>query len=321
MITFKFLGTSAGIPTKNRNTTGLALQFAQSRNWILVDCGEGTQRQMMQAKLSLAKISHIFITHLHGDHIFGLPGLLSSRSLLDCRAPLNIIGPVGIKNFLQHALAGSYTQLDFPIYYLEVDKNWGGLTCDGFEVNVIELCHNVPSFAFHWQQVSVEPVLDHARIKNLQIPLNEVYSRLKAKQNLILPDGKSLKYSDLIIGQPHPLSFIAGGDNANPAKLSKHLSEVDLLIHEATFLEQDMHKLREERAHSTAESVARIAEQASCPNLILTHFSPRYHVSEKDSESFLKAVEEHYKGHCYLAKDFDTFLLSKKHGLQLLERA
>ena len=157
-----FLGTSAGKPTKERNVSALALEFDQESKWYLFDCGEGTQRQIMQSRLSTGKLDSIFITHLHGDHYYGLPGLLSTKKLDMALNPLTVYGPQGIKKFLDCALDVSEKHLKYTLNIIEY-KPQEELAFDKFSLKILPLIHSKESVAFYIKENDISNRLDEKK--------------------------------------------------------------------------------------------------------------------------------------------------------------
>src|SRR5690606_30784469 len=143
-----FLGTSAGTPTRSRNVTGLALRHGGPRRWYLVDCGEGTQRQLLRTPYTLHQLRAIFITHVHGDHCLGLPGLLASASMGRRSEPLTLVAPVALRAFIETALRATSTALNFPLHFVESDASDFYWEDDAFAVTTVALSHRVPCTAF-----------------------------------------------------------------------------------------------------------------------------------------------------------------------------
>ncbi|MCS6776347.1 MAG: ribonuclease Z [Chloroherpetonaceae bacterium] len=271
-----FLGTSAGAPTRHRNVTAVALQLPQRSSCWLFDCGEGTQHQFLRAPhLRLSQIEKVFITHMHGDHLFGLPGLLATRSMQSgCETPVTVFGPEGVGAFVRHALELSGSQLQYPLEVRTVDE---GVVCEDTQVRVTcaLLTHRVPSWGYAVEEHIQPGRFDVERARALGIPEGPLYGRLKSGETITLPDGRIVRGTDLT-GPPRPgrKIVICGDTIFSPASV-RLARGADLLVHEATHLEEDL-PLARRALHSTARMAAEVARQAGVRRLYLTHFSARY---------------------------------------------
>lgn len=281
-----FLGTSAGSPSLTRGMSGLGLSFVGLGAWWLFDCGEGTQHQVMRSPLRLSQLQQIYITHLHGDHLFGLPGLLASRSSAqDVTSPLTLFGPPGLEDWLRSTLRVTGTGLKYP---LSVQTTAEGVLFEDDIRQVVcrRLDHRMPSVGFAVHEKPGPGAFDIEQARRLGIPAGPVYGRLKAGETVTLDDGRRIDGRTLV-GPPRPgrTVVICGDTGATPATVELARG-ADVLVHEATFLEDQA-----ERAalvgHSTASGAARAARAAGVETLILTHFSPRY---ESEGESRLPAL-------------------------------
>ena len=313
MIEMQFLGTSAGIPSKSRNVTGLVLRLLPLKDQILVDCGEASQHQLMRSSFSITRIKHIFITHMHGDHTLGLPGLLASRSLLGSLEPVSVTGPVGIKKFLQDSLEATFCNLDFDLVFHEI-KDGEQLESEipGFKVSSVRLNHNIPSYAYRFEQLKPHRTFLVEKAKSLGIPEGPIYKELQQGKRITLDDGRSYNGEDFLTEPKKPLVLIVGGDNVDPKLIYPVLKQADVFVHEATYTQGDFEKLPRKLLHSTVEQVAKIAEEAKVRNLVLTHFSPRYHEPSLDSFTQIKNLaKEHFSGQLFLADDLAKFELGK----------
>ncbi|NUF27056.1 ribonuclease Z [Gilliamella sp. ESL0254] len=252
-----FLGTSAGSPTTERNVSSMVLDLRQERGKLwLFDCGETTQMQMQKAKCSLAKLEIIFLTHLHGDHVFGLPGVLTSRSLMQNQSPLTLIAPKGIKQLVETVIEISYSWLTYPLNIIELEENGIVFEDNQFQVEAKLLQHRVPCFGYRIIEKDLPAQLDIDKLKQANIQAGSYYSDLKK--------GKKLA----ILGDTIPCQ--ASIELAN---------DVDLLVHEAT-QENALKDKALERGHSTTIHAATIAKQANAKRLIMTHISPRYSLND-----------------------------------------
>lgn len=269
-----FLGTCAGAPSLQRNVTSIALTFSPKGETWLFDCGEATQHQFMRTELKPGRLEKIFITHLHGDHIFGLPGILTSRSMSSIVTPLTIYGPKGLKTFIDTALSISGSWVDFPLEIIEVEP---GIIEENNEFRVIAqpLNHVIPCFGYRIEQRDRPGKLDELLLKADNIPAGAWLQQLKKGKNIRLPDGREI-IAERYLGPSKKGKVVTIlGDTApcdNAILLAEH---ADILVHEAT-LEAAMAEKANGRGHSTTAQAASIAHQAKVGKLIATHFSSRY---------------------------------------------
>lgn len=269
-----FLGTGAGKPSLTRNVAGIAVKMPQPRKDVwLFDCGEGTQHQVLRSPFNLRKISRIFITHLHGDHIFGLPGLLATRSFGAGEKPLTVYGPAGIKKFLSTAIRLSMTRLSYPLTVEEISL--GELEVQDWRIKVGLLEHGVPSYGYRLEEPARRGRLKAEKLKELEIPPGPIYGRLKRGDTVVLEDGRVLVGKDFVGPLRKGRHVVILGDTRYSQAAVELARNADLLVHEATFA-----KALTERAykyyHSTTAQAARIAKEAGVRELVLTHFSSRY---------------------------------------------
>ncbi len=306
-----FLGTSSGVPTKTRNVTALGIIESVGNAWYLVDCGEGTQHQILQTNLSLNSLEAILITHVHGDHCYGLPGLLASAGMSGRKKPLKIIAPKGIKEWFQSTQ--QHTQLFLP-FDLEFIESTDGLkhAFHQFSISLVALSHRVESYAYVFTERNVQANLDVDKLKALGIPQGPLWGQLKQGKSIEF-DGTLLHGTDFVKHENKARKVIVCGDNDSPDLLIDACDQCDVLVHEATYTEEEAEKAGKV-GHSYAKQVAKFSEENSVPNLILTHFSPRYQSSPDRTPSMLDLKKEaltEYSGHLHLAEDFQVFQLDK----------
>ncbi|OFG42976.1 ribonuclease Z [Listeria monocytogenes] len=270
-----FLGTGAGVPSRGRNVTSIALSMLNERNTIwLFDCGEATQHQIMRSQIKLSKLEKIFITHLHGDHIFGLPGLLSSRSFQGGESDLTIYGPVGITEYVETSLRLSGTRLTYKIIFNEIEP---GLIFDDkmFSITVDELDHGLRSFGYRIVEKDKPGALNADKLIDDGVEPGPIFQKIKKGETVILADGSVINGKDYIDEpQKGKIISIFGDTKATASELELALN-ADVLVHEATF-EGDKEKLAGEYMHSTTLQAASLAKKANVKKLILTHISSRY---------------------------------------------
>jgi len=269
-----FLGTSAGAPTRYRNVAGLAVQYR--RDWDLFDCGEATQHQVLRAGLSLAGLRNIFISHLHGDHVFGLFGLLSSRALAGGAGEVRVFGPLGLRDLIRSVCDATSTHLG-AISVTEVDERGTPSGSLPDSVVALPLDHRVQSLAWLIQLDAPPPKLDGDMLRGLGLAPGPEWGRLQRGEAVRTPEGRVIRPEEVLAPAAPGARVVIAGDNRDPEGLLARSGAIDLLVHEATFVEADVERLGGDRGHSTAGSVARAAATAGIPNLILTHFSPRHH--------------------------------------------
>lgn len=272
----EFLGTGAGSPSKQRNVTSVALRLLEELNQVwLFDAGEATQHQILRTTIRPRKISKIFITHLHGDHIFGLPGLLSSRSFQGGNEPLTIYGPVGIKRFVLTALQVSESRLSYPLHFVEIDHDQVLFDQNGFKVTTMHLDHKIACYGYRIEEADHPGELLVDKLKADQVPSGPLYGQLKAGKKVTLPDGRTIDGHDYI-GQPQPGRIVAiMGDTRQTQNAITLAQNADVLVHESTFAKNEA-KMAHSYYHSTSQQAAEVAKAAHAKRLLLTHISARY---------------------------------------------
>lgn len=313
---FTFLGTSAGTPTKSRNVSGLALSFDQRAEWYLFDCGEGTQHRLLHLKLSLARLRRIFLSHLHGDHCFGLFGLLGSRSIQGATTPVTVYGPRGIRELTDtvYRITGQFSSFDLDIQ--EIETAGPVFESPHETVEAVALSHEVPCFAFVVREKSRPGRFRVQQAKALGIPEGPVFGRLKKGETVILENGRKIDGRTLVDPPVPGHTAVIAGDNDQPELLIPGLQNASVLIHEATYTDAVFQTIDRDVRHSTAKRVAQIAEAARLPNLILTHFSPRYlspcsSTAAPTLEDICREAATFYPGRLFLAEDLATFTLNR----------
>lgn len=306
-----FLGTSAGKPTKDRNISALALEFDQDNKWYLFDCGEGTQHQIMHTKLHIGKLDTIFITHMHGDHYYGLPGLLSTKKLDVALNPLTIYGPKGIKKFLECALDITEANLGYTLniteYICEEE-----FVFDKFSLKVLPLVHSKESSAFYIKENDIIDRLDEEKLRKAGLKPSPIYGELKMGKSIIF-EGKELNPNEFMMDLIPGRSLIIAGDNSKPDILGKYLQALDLLVHECTFTQDVYDDLAKKVLHTTAKELGIVAQKEDVKNMIANHISPRY---KKNSALLVDTIYDeircNYKGKLFIANDFDVYYLSRE---------
>lgn len=309
-----FLGTSSGVPTRTRNVSGLALKRQDSKSWILVDCGEGTQHQLLHTKLSLKNLKTICITHVHGDHCYGLPGLLATTAMTGRTEALTIIAPKGIEEFVRSTFDLTDTHLNYSIDFVSVESLDSFNDDQKFNIEAIELSHRVRSFAYSFTEQIRSRKLDANKLESLGIERGPLWGQLQSGQSIILESGKEIQAEDCYLPVEKARKIIIGGDNDTPELLEQAAKDADLLVHESTYTSVVSENVGPGPQHSCAKRVAQFAEQSGVKNLILTHFSARYQPDSDKTDSIDEVENEakqHFKGNLWLANDLDVFRLNK----------
>ncbi|HEY2778574.1 MAG TPA: ribonuclease Z [Gaiellaceae bacterium] len=266
-----FLGTSASAPTAGRAPTALLVRRGGDR--LLFDCAEGTQRQLMRSSLGLPDLDEIFLTHYHADHTLGLPGLLKTFALRGREVPLTVYGPPGLRE-LFNDLRRIFGKVTYPLETIEV-RPGEALERDGYRILVFPVHHGVSAVGYAVDEPDRPGEFDAAAADALGIPFGPERGALQRGESVTLPDERVVTPDTVIGASRRGRRVVITGDTA-PVETVRVLAEgADVLVHEATFSE-DEHERAEETLHSTARQAAEIAAAAGVRLLALTHFSPRY---------------------------------------------
>lgn len=308
MLHFTFLGTSSGVPTLTRNVSALAIRNSKNKDWILVDAGEGTQHRIQQAKLSLQNLVAICITHVHGDHCYGLVGLLASAGMNARTAPLTIIAPKEIQQWIEVTTQLTDLHLPYPLNFTDVNEATQiQQITDELSIQAHRLSHRVPSFAFSIIVQYTQKKLDTQALIQLGVAKGKVWGDLQQGLDVQFNE-QTLKAADFTQTQTQRVQAIVGGDNDHPELLAQACQDAQLLIHESTYTQAVLDKVGSGPMHSSAKIVAEFAQQQGLINLILTHFSPR-HQDSAGQQAIADEVHQYYQGNFYLADDFDQFAI------------
>jgi ribonuclease Z len=306
-----FLGTSAGAPTRKRNVTSIALQLDQQSCLWLFDCGEGTQHQFLRSPLRLSQLERIFITHLHGDHLFGLVGLLASRSLQDgIESPVTLYGPEGIVEYVRACLDVGRTRLQFPLH-IEVVR--AGVVCETETTQVLcaPMQHGIPAFGYAVQERVQTGRFDVDQARALGVPEGPLFGRLKKGEQVALEDGRVIDGRTLVGGDRPGRRFVFCGDTTFTPNAIQLAQDADMLVHEATYIDADR-PLALRANHSTSLMAAEVARRARAQMLVLTHFSARYEAEGSVGLPALLAEAQAVFPNTYLAHDFWTHSIPRR---------
>ncbi len=292
-----FLGTSAGVPTRERGLAAVALRLDDGRLW-LVDCGEGTQLRLLASDLHPARLERVLLTHLHGDHCFGLPGLLASLGLWGRRDPVEVVGPRGLREWIETTLRLSATRLAFPLALRELAPDGGQFeTPNGVSVEARPLVHRVVSYAYVLREATRRGHLDVARAAELGVSPGPPLGRLARGEPVTTPSGRRVR-PDEVLGPERPgRTVVVCGDSTDSSALHDLAPGCDLLVHECTYDASREPQARRWQ-HSTTADVAALATVLRPRCLALTHISGRYTVAgaDCDAEALRKEVEERCAG-------------------------
>ena len=274
-----FLGTSSGVPTRARNVSSMALRLPQKSELWLFDCGEGTQHQFLRSDLKQSQIKKIFITHMHGDHIYGLPGLLASLGLSGNSSGIEIYGPSGLEDYINGVLQSSYSKVSYPLQFHSIEeaayKQKVFLDVNNLEVTCIPLKHRIPAFAYRVDQKPKPGRFNLALAQKLKIPPGPIYAALQRGERLKLSNGQIVNGKDFCGPERAGTSMVYCTDTVFTENAIEIAKGADLLVHEATFAHQDV-EMAIQRGHSTSTMAAQTAREADVGQLVLTHLSPRY---------------------------------------------
>jgi ribonuclease Z len=290
-----FLGTGGSWPTVKRNVSAVAVK--RGSEVILFDCGEGTQRQFQLSNLSYMQISKIFITHFHGDHFLGLPGLIQTMQLNDRDRPLHLYGPKGMDELINQLLTLGYFRPSYRIITHEISDG-EEIKFEGYSVTALKISHNVPSLAYRINEFPRAGKFNKPKALKMGIPEGPLFSKLQKGQTITLPNGEKVT-PDMILGPSRKgRTIVISGDTKPCEQMIGFSEDADILIHEGTF-DSKLQDIAKEYGHTTAAQAAEIAKKARVEKLYLVHISPRYldfHVLEDEARSVFP--------HSYVPKDF-----------------
>lgn len=289
------------MPSKQRNVTSVALNLLAERGvYWLFDCGEGTQQQILNSPVKLGRSEKLFITHLHGDHIYGIPGLLTSRSYQGGDTPFTVYGPRGIRSFIENSLAVSDAHLGYSISIVEIEVEGILFNDNGFQVEAVRLEHRVECFGYRIVEEDQPGKLLTDKLEALGIKSGPVYGELKRGKTVQLEDGRIIDGADYVGPSIPGRKVVILGDTKYCKGAVYLAQDADVLVHEATFA-MDRQELAAAYDHATSVDAARTAQEAGAKVLIMTHISSRYPNEEAD-QLLHEAKRIHERS--YMARDF-----------------
>lgn len=294
------LGSSSATPTANRHPSSFLLRSDRMRSLMLIDCGEGTQAQLRRYGVCMQKISHIFISHLHGDHFFGLVGFLFSQSLLGRKAPLHIYAHKPLEKIIKMMLQVDQTVLQYPLEFHSI-KSGSHIIFDDekIQVKAFPLVHSVPTHGFLFKEKGAPFVIKKSFVQEHKLAKEQV-DRIKHGADYVDENGQSYKNRDIAEKERNLRSFAYCSDTAYCPAIANKFKGVHLLYHEATFM-ADMEKAATDKLHSTTLQAADIAVKAKVESLLIGHFSARY----KDLRPLLEEAKSVFS-HTLLAIEGNT---------------
>lgn len=308
----QFLGTCSGAPTSQRNVSAVALSESKGKAWYLIDCGEATQHQLLRSHHTLNTLEAVFLTHMHGDHCYGLPGLLATAGFNGRTKPLKIVAPEGAKEWLTLTAKICHLHLPYELEFIPSEtmhlQEFGQ-----FNVSTVTLSHRIESYGFVFLERDAQRILDKQKLVKNGVPQGPLWGKLQAGEDVVHEEQlyTAAQYNSL---SGKPRKVIICGDNDQPDLLESVCTDCDLLVHESTFTE-DLAEQAKSVGHTFAREIAGFAEKVGVPNLILTHLSARYGTTD----AIHKEAGDAYSGNVHVANDFDRFKLNTNSVLELLD--
>lgn len=270
----QIIGCGSALPTSLRGPSAQIVNIHSKL--FLLDCGEGTQLRLRQHKIKMQQIQHIFISHLHGDHFFGLVGLLSTMHLLGREKPLNIFAPKGLRKIIEDQFKIAGTILKYELTFIDLEDGIQNILCDEekFQIFSFPLEHKIPTWGFLFKEKQIRAKLKKSFV-NKQRPDVDSIKKIINGGDYVNENGEVFKHKLITTPARNPQSYAYCSDTKYTENIIAHIKSVDILYHEASF-GNDLAKQAEQRAHSTAEQAATIAVKAKVGQLIIGHFSARY---------------------------------------------
>jgi ribonuclease Z len=289
-----FLGTSGSWPTPKRNVSAIAVK--RGPEIVLFDCGEGTQRQFMQSRLSFMQVSRVFLSHFHGDHFLGLPGMIQSMSMNGREPPLDVYGPRGVEQLVGDLLSLGYFTPGFAVRAKELPPG-GQIDCGEYVVKGFEAVHTVPALTFVLEEKPRPGKFSTARAEALGVPAGPLYSRLQEGESVRVGD-RTIRSEDVLGPPRRGRKIVYTGDTMPHEDLVEVAHHADVLIHDATS-DAALEEKANRYGHSSSRQAAAVAKEAEVGLLVLTHLSPRY----EDPTTVLEDARKVF-GNVRVAEDF-----------------
>lgn len=306
MFKVHILGTSSATPAFHRHPSAQVVSY--NDRYYLIDCGEGTQMQLQKYRIKFSRLDAIFISHLHGDHILGIPGLLSTLNIFERTRPLPIYAPAGLKGIIETVFALSETYLRYELQFHPLEETEVGSVLfenDRLQITTLPLNHRTFCRGFLFKEINKRRKFNFFKAKEAEIP-NEYFHLIKQETDVTLLDGRTLRADDFLFPADPTLSYAYCSDTAYNEELLPYLEGIQVLYHEATFLE-NLKKRAKETQHSTALEAATIAQKAKVKLLIIGHYSARYkdlHPLLEEASSVFEQTSLAIEGKVYDLKEF-----------------
>ena len=284
MLALTILGNNSAVPAFGRNPTSQVLQTQE--DFFLIDCGEATQLQMSKYKIRRSKISHIFISHMHGDHYFGLIGLLTSMSLLSRTQDIHLHAPAVLEEIIDLQLKAAKTTLCYKVHFHPLDKEGIIANTNKISVECFKVKHRIDCWGFLFREIKKPRSIDIERAKAYEIPA-AFYEQLQRGEDYTTKGGTIIPNEEVTTATAKARSYAYCADTIYDESLAEKVKAVDLVYHETTYL-KDQHVRAAERFHSTTAQAAEIAKKAGVGKLLIGHFSSKY----ESLDEFLREAKE-----------------------------
>lgn len=298
MLVLTILGNNSAIPAFGRHPTAQVLQT--DNDSFLIDCGEGTQTQLTKYKIRRSKITAIFISHLHGDHYFGLIGLITSMSLLGRTQPLNIYGPTALEQIINLQLSVANTTLSFPLYFYSLTEEKVIFDNNKITIECFRVQHRIECWGFLFNEKKKPRKVDADRAKSHEIP-EAYFGKLQQGEDYVTKRGTIIPNAEVTVAATKAKRYAYCADTIFDKDLVPKIKEVDVLYHEATYL-KDLEERAASRYHSTTHQAATIAKLGDVKKLIIGHFSSKYETVDdflKEAKEVFENTEMGLEGICY----------------------
>lgn len=298
MLAVTILGNNSAVPAFDRHPTSQIITMDGLN--FLVDCGEGTQIQMMKYKIRRGRISHIFISHLHGDHYFGLVGLINTFGLLNHQQDLHVYGPAPLQEIVELQLKVGHTTLPFQLYFHTIIKDGVLIDDPKFEVKCFRTNHRIECYGFSFSEKKKPRKLDLEKVKAAEIPA-VFYKKLEEGMDYTTKDNQVIKNNEVTVKAPKGKTYVFCADTKYDENLLPHIHEADMVYHETTYLD-NLQERAIERFHSTSKQAALMAKKGKVKKLLIGHFSSKYHELgefEKEARDVFENTEIAIEGVTY----------------------